>query len=137
MQEACASRRVPVTELIGFMTGERSSSENSSNFSKHLRSTQNNDYAPTMIDFYLWLSSLGVLPQPSGEIEIDWPDIAEPTTAEKLSNSKMMTETNKIAADSGEEPPYTTEEIRKAAGYEKVKPESDYELNDLKSDADL
>ena len=137
MQEACASRRVPVTELIGFMTGERSSSENSSNFSKHLRSTQNNDYAPTMIDFYLWLASLGVLPQPAEEVEIEWPDIAEPTTAEKLSNSKMMTETNKIAAESGEEPPYTTEEIRKVAGYEEAKPDSDYELNDLKSDANL
>lgn len=137
MQEACAARGIPVTEVIGFMTGERSSTQNSSTFSKRLKSTQNNDYGPTMIDFYMWLANLGVLPQPTGDVTVDWADIAEPTTAEKLDNAKNMVEQNEKATRAGQEPPWTTEEIRKAGGYEEAKPETDYELNDLKSDADL
>jgi hypothetical protein len=90
-----------------------------------------------MIDFYLWLASLGVLPQPVGEVEIEWPDIAEPTTAEKHAIASSMISDNEKAFKAGQEQPWTIEEIRKAGGKEEKKPESDYELNDLKSDADL
>ena len=137
IQEACAAERIPVTELIGFMTGERSSTENSSAFSKSLRSTQNNEYAPTIIKFLEWLVELGVLPKPSNEIKIKWPDIAEPSKSEKLANAKTMIEANKLAYDAREEAPFTVEEIREAAGNDKEKPETEYELDDPKDELTL
>lgn len=137
MQEACAAQRIPVTELIGFMTGERSSTENSSAFNKRLRSEQNNEYGPTIIKFLQWLVDLGVLPQPNDEITIKWPDISEPTKSEKLANAKSMIEQNKLAYESQEEEPWTTEEIREAAGADKEKPRSEYETLEPKSELTL
>ncbi|AKA61177.1 putative portal protein [Pseudoalteromonas phage H103] len=137
MQEACAAQRIPVTELIGFMTGERSSTENSSAFSKRLRSEQNNEYAPTIIKFLQWLVDLGVLPEPNDEIKIKWPDIAEPTRTEKLANAKAMVEMNKIAYEAQEEEPWTMEEIREAAGADKEKPKSEYETLEPKDELTL
>ena len=139
IQESCASRRVPVTELIGFMTGERSSSENANSFNKHLKSTQDSDYGPTMVDFYLWLASLGVISKPSSDdVRIKWPDISEPSTGEKLDNASKMTKQNKEAIDAGQEPPWVTEEIRETGGANKKKPNSEFDdLDDLKKDEPL
>lgn len=138
MQEACAARRAPVTEVIGFMTGERSSSENSSAFSKRLKGEQENEYGPRLKSFLWWLVDLGILPEPSsGEIEIIWPDIAEPTLSEKLEMAgKMMTQ-NDLAFKSRQELPWTTEEIREIAGYNPDKPQTEYEQEDDKTDVTL
>jgi len=134
MQEACASQRIPVTELIGFMTGERSSTENSSAFSKRLRSEQNNEYGPTIIKFLEWLVDVGILPAPTNEIKIKWPDISEPSKSEKLASAKIMVDANKAAYDAREEAPFTVEEIREVAGCDKEKPDSDYDMADPKTD---
>lgn len=129
MQEACASRRVPVTELIGFMTGERSSTENSSAFSKRLRSEQNNEYGPRMVKFLNWLVNIGaVTPPSSGVITVDWPEIAEPSRGEKLDNSSKMVDQNDKAYKSNEESPWTVEEIREVAGFDTEKPETEYDI---------
>lgn len=137
LQEACASRRVPVTELIGFMTGERSSSENSSAFSKRLKGEQENEYGPRICAFLYWLVDLGILPAPSKEITVIWPDIAEPTLSEKLEMADKMTMQNERAFKSRQEPPWATEEIREVAGFETDKPDSEYDQEDDKSDETL
>ena len=137
MQEACASQRIPVTELIGFMTGERSSTENSSAFSKRLRSEQNNEYGPTIVKFLEWLVGVGILPAPKNEIKIKWPDISEPSKSEKLANAKIMIDANKAAYDARDESPFTVEEIREVAGCNKEKPSSDYDAPNPKNDLKL
>lgn len=138
LQEACAARRAPVTEVIGFMTGERSSSENSSSFNKRLKGEQENEYGPRLKSFLWWLVDLGILPEPSsGEIEVIWPDIAEPTLSEKLEMAGKMMVQNDLAFKSRQELPWTTEEVREIAGYDSDKPQTEYEQEDDKTDMTL
>lgn len=138
LQEAFASDEVPMTEMIGFMTGERSSEENSKGLNKYLKSKQTNEFGPRMISIYEWFVDLGLLPAPSnGSINVVWPDISEPSKSEKLANSKSMIEDNKTAYDAREEAPWTTEEIREAGGADKDKPATQYELEMPKDELTL
>jgi hypothetical protein len=128
LQEACSARGVPVTELIGFMTGQRSSTENSSAFNKNLKSVQHNDYGSHIERFFMWLVDLGVLAKPTnGSIKIKWPDIAEPTLTEKLENAGKMVEQNEKAFRSNEPTPWSVEEIRQVAGSTTKRPESEFQ----------
>ena len=135
--EACASRGVPLTELAGYITGERASSENSSAFTKRLKKWQKK-YGNDIHRFLQRLIDLGLLSEPSnGEFKVCWPDIGEPSTTEKLANSKVMAEQNKLAREAGQEPPWTMEEIRQAGGADSEKPETEYDDFDAKDDLTL
>lgn len=124
--EACASRGVSFTELVGFMTGERASTQNSSAFTKRLKKWQKK-YSNDIHKFLSWLIDLGLLPEPSnGEFKVCWPDIGEPSTTEKLENAGKMTAQNEQAFRAGEEKPWTPEEIRQMGGANTEKPDTDY-----------
>lgn len=134
--EACASRGVSFTELVGFMTGERASTQNSSAFTKRLKKHQKK-YSTDIHKFFDWLINLGLLTPPqSGEFKVCWPDIGESSKSEKLANAKAMTEQNKLARDAGQEPPWTMEEIRQEGGAESEKPNTDFDY-DPKDDLTL
>ena len=135
--EACASRGVPLTELAGYITGERASSENSSAFTKRLKKWQKK-YGNDIHRFFQWLINLGLLSEPSnGEFKVCWPDIGEPSTTEKLDNAGKMTEQNEKAFKAGEEKPWTMEEIRQAGGADSEKPKTKYDDFDAKDDLTL
>ena len=135
--EACASRGVPLTELAGYITGERASTENSSSFTKRLKKWQKK-YGNDIQKFIQWLIDLSLLPEPSnGEFKVCWPDIGEPSTTEKLENSKNMAEQNKLAREAGQEIPWTMEEIRQMGGANPEKPETEYDELDAKDDLTL
>ena len=135
--EACASRGVSLTELIGFMTGERASTQNSSAFTKRLKKWQKK-YSNDIHSFLQWLIDLELLPQPSnGEFKVCWPDIGESSKSEKLENAGKMTAQNEQAFKAGQEPPWSMEEIRQEGGAEAEKPESEYNDVDLKEDLKL
>jgi hypothetical protein len=135
--EACASRGVSFTELVGFMTGERASTQNSSAFTKRLKKWQKK-YSNDIHKFLSWLVGLGLLPKPSsGEFKVCWPDIGEPSTTEKLDNAGKMTSQNEQAFRAGQEAPWTMEEIRQIGGSEPDKPDTDYDpKEDLNLDDD-
>lgn len=125
--EACASRGVSLTELIGFMTGERASTQNSSVFTKRLKKWQKK-YSNDIHSFLQWLIDLDLLPQPSnGEFKVCWPDIGESSKSEKLENAGKMTAQNEQAFKAGQEAPWSMEEIRQEGGAEAEKPESEYD----------
>lgn len=135
--EACASRGVSFTELVGFMTGERASTQNSSAFTKRLKKHQKK-YGQDIRRFLQWLIDLQLLPQPaSGEFKVCWPDIGEPSTTEKLDNAGKMTAQNEQAFRAGEEKPWTVEEIRQAGGAMADKPETEFDDVEPKEDLTL
>lgn len=135
--EACASRGVSLTELIGFMTGERASTQNSSSFTKRLKKHQKK-YGNDIHSFFSWLLELDLLPQPdNGGFNVCWHDIGEPSKTEKLDNAGKMTEQNERAFKAGEEKPWTPEEIRQAGGAEPDKPNSEYDDDGPKDDLKL
>lgn len=49
---------------------------------------------------------------------VTWDDLNEQTGTEKLTNAKTMGEINQTMQGSGDEPAFTREEIRTAAGYD-------------------
>jgi hypothetical protein len=125
--EACASRGVSFTELVGFMTGERASTQNSTSFTKRLKKHQKK-YGNDIHKFLSRLVELGLLSQPSnGTFKVCWPDLSEPSTAEKLESAGKMTSQNEQAFKAGQEAPWTMEEIRQAGGAEAKKPDTEYD----------
>jgi hypothetical protein len=125
--EACASRGVSFTELVGFMTGERASTQNSTSFTKRLKKWQKK-YGNDIHKFLQWCIDLGLLSAPtSGTFKVCWPDISEPSNAEKLDSAGKMTTQNEQAFRAGQEPPWTMEEIRQAGGAESEKPDTEYD----------
>ena len=56
----------------------------------------------------------------SAKKTVIWDDLNEQTGTEKLANAKTMAEINQTFQGSGENPAFSREEIRTAAGYENV-----------------
>ena len=81
-----------------------------------------------VIAFLNYLADRGIINKPSNEILVSWDPLAEPTTGEKLDNSKKMADVNKLAFDTGmQEPTFTEEEIRKGLVFEE-KPDDEDEF---------
>ena len=76
----------------------------------------------------MYLVDRGIMNKPSDEILVEWESLSEPSTGEKLDNSKKMAEVNKMGRESGmQEPAFTEEEIRKGAVSDE-KPKEDFEM---------
>ncbi|WP_150138762.1 anti-CBASS protein Acb1 family protein [Candidatus Enterovibrio escicola] len=119
MNEVCATTGYPLTVLIGFQSGERSSTENNRDFNTNLQAKCNNFLTPTIKQFFKWLIKHGAMTPPSsGKITVVWPDFLEPSTSDKLASAKIAVDTNKTAYDCNMEPVYTVGEIRELAGYD-------------------
>ena len=75
----------------------------------------------------MYLVDRGIMQKPTNEILVAWEDLSEPSTGDKLDNSKKMADVNKLAYDTGmQEPTFTESEIRQ--GYvSDEKPEEDVE----------
>ncbi|MEN1522894.1 DUF1073 domain-containing protein, partial [Pseudomonas aeruginosa] len=67
-------------------------------------------------DLFAHLMRIGVVPL-KAEFTAIWDDLTVPTKAERLANSKTMSEINSAAIGTGE-PVFTAEEIREEAGYD-------------------
>ena len=63
------------------------------------------------------LIELGLLPEPQGDICIEWSDLTEPATSDKLALSDKMSAINERAYKSGQAPVFMPSEMREAAGY--------------------
>ena len=131
----CASISTPVSELVGLQMNEQASASNSAAFNKTAKSRRENFVNPEIIMKTLdYLINVGVLSKPTNEIIITWDDLDEDTPSEKLGTAGKMMEINKKNYDAGRGPQvFSSEEIRKAAGYEA---DSDDELEEFSEDND-
>ncbi len=118
LQAFCASVDIPKTVLIGFETGERSSSENKNSWDEMCASRRENVLSDMIESFLEHLVSIGALTPPKNGIKIVWDDLMAASDEEKLNNAGSMTTVNKTSFDAGNGAIFTDEEIRKAAGYE-------------------
>jgi hypothetical protein len=117
INEYAASRDIPVTILIGQMTGRLASDEDQTHYGQKImsrRETQTTDLIKYVIRH---LISIGAVSQPENEITITWDDITEPSTKDKLEMAKLATEIGKNQSDAlgemGDEPIMTGAEIRR------------------------
>lgn len=118
LQTFAASVDIPVKVLVGMQTGERASTEDQKYFNARCQSRRG-DLSFEIEDFSDKLIDLKIIDAVS-EKTVIWDDLNEQTGTEKLANAKTMAEINQTFQGSGENPAFSREEIRTAAGYENV-----------------
>ncbi len=118
LQTFAASVDIPVKVLVGMQTGERASTEDQKYFNARCQSRRG-DLSFEIEDFSDKLVDLNIIDAVS-EKTVIWDDLNEQTGTEKLANAKTMAEINQTFQGSGENPAFSREEIRTAAGYENV-----------------
>ncbi|MFT3098917.1 DUF1073 domain-containing protein, partial [Klebsiella pneumoniae] len=102
--------------LVGMQTGERASTEDQKYMNARCQSRRG-DLSFEIEDFCDKLIDLVII-APVSEKTVIWDDLNEQTGTEKLANAKTMAEINQTFQGSGENPAFSREEIRTAAGYE-------------------
>jgi len=120
LNEYCASIPAPTSEILGNQTGERSSTENQRGWAQTAISRRENFLTPCLRGFLEHLIKVGVLSKPStGKICIEWSDLMEPSTGEKLASMKTMAEIEKLRYDAGKGGPiFTDKEYRETGDFE-------------------
>lgn len=116
LQVAASAWRIPLKILIGNQTGERASTEDTRDFNALCQSRNVHVIYPEIKLFFKHLERIKAIPALPEEFSIGGPDLTEQTTAEKLQNSKTLSEINKNGEAGG--PIFTAEEIRTTAGYD-------------------
>lgn len=116
LQTAAAGVDIPTRILIGNQQAERSSTEDQKYFNSRCQSRRV-DLSFEIEDFCDKLIDLKIIDSVSLKTVI-WDDLNEQNGAEKLANAKLMGEVNQTMQGSGENPAFSREEIRTAAGYD-------------------
>ncbi len=116
LQTAAAGVDIPTRILVGNQQAERSSTEDQKYMNARCQSRRG-DLSFEIEDFSDKLIDLKIIDAVS-EKTVIWDDLNEQTGTEKLANAKTMAEINQTFQGSGENPAFSREEIRTAAGYE-------------------
>ena len=111
-----ASVQIPFTVLFGQQTGRLASDQDKADMVARCKSRQINELTPMLTEMVTRAQAAGWIE--AGPFEVEWPDLAAPSDAEKLDRAKKMAEINKQLFDAGSQPAFAPEEIRKAGGYE-------------------
>ena len=116
LQTASAGVDIPTRILVGNQQAERSSTEDQKYMNARCQSRRV-DLSFEIEDFCDKLIDLQIVDSVSQKAVI-WDDLNEQTGTEKLTNAKTMGEINQTMQGSGDEPAFSREEIRTAAGYD-------------------
>lgn len=117
LNDVAAATKIPATILVGQQTGRLASSEDSRHFLSMANSRCENYLTEMVSDVLDWLMAYGVLPR--ADIEVEWDDLMALSDEQRLTNATNMATTNESQFKSGGEIPFSADEIREAAGYEK------------------
>ena len=125
MNEIAASQGIPVTILIGQMTGRLASDEDQKQLGKYKQDRCNNTLTPMLRRFFAHMAKVGLMPAPKSPIEIWWDNLVEASDSERADLTYKMAQTNEVSMRAGSGPIYTAEEIREAGGLEGSIPDID------------
>ncbi|WP_058912862.1 anti-CBASS protein Acb1 family protein [Entomohabitans teleogrylli] len=115
LQTACAAVDIPSRIIIGNQQGERASTEDQKYFNSRSQSYRA-DLSFEIEDFCNKLVGLGIIDDVQQKTVI-WDDLNAQTAAEKLDGAYRMAQINATMLAAGEQP-FSSAEIRTAAGYE-------------------
>jgi hypothetical protein len=111
LQSLAAAAEIPLKILVGMQTGQRASTEDAKEFNQTIMSRRNNTLKPTVFTFINRMVEFGALSK--ADWIIDWDDLTESSSSEKLSKSKILSGINHELGDEI----FSPMEIRVAAGY--------------------
>lgn len=130
LNDVAAASKIPATILIGKQTGRLASDEDSRQLLSMLNSRRAGFQSEMLRDTLNWMIRWGILP--AAEYQIEWSDLLARSDEEKLGNAKTMGEVNQAMFASGQGVPFTSDEVREAAGFDAMEepPEPSEELDD-------
>jgi hypothetical protein len=129
LQNIAAGTRIPAKVIVGMQTGERASSEDIKEFNARAQGRRINVLTDDGDQIIEHLIRIGALESGGEELTFMWDDLTEASTAEKLEAAAKLATINKDSMGNGEAPPFDTNEIREAAGYD-AKSEAELTLPD-------
>lgn len=118
MNEVAASQGIPVTILIGQMTGRLASDEDQKQLGKFKEDRCNNLLSPMLRRLFAHMAKYNLLPVPSSPIEIWWDNLVESSDSERADLAYKMAQTNDVSMRAGSGHVYSAEEMRVAAGFD-------------------
>lgn len=124
LQEVGAGLQVGATIIVGRQTGTLASNEDIKAFNRFGQGRRLNEVGPNSRLVIEWMMDHGVI-EHKEDFEVMFDELTESSDAEKLLNSKTMSEINAQMLSSGQ-PVYSVDEIRIAGGYD-----ADVELEPL------
>ncbi|MFC3704486.1 anti-CBASS protein Acb1 family protein [Devosia honganensis] len=131
VQAFAASLHIPVKILLGSQTGERASTEDAQEWAQTCNARRVTRNRPIIQEFINRLERFGILPEK--DWFIDWADLTEASSTEKMSRAKDMAEIN---AKHPSEYVFTPDEIREVADYDPLT-DDQREMDDLPEDEDV
>jgi hypothetical protein len=134
-----ASINEPASEIVGVQMNKQASVGNATAFADTAESRNENTLSPMIIAFLNYLIKRGIIKPAKDKIVVTWDSLSEPTTSEKLDNSKKMAEVNKLGRESGmQDLAFAEEEIREGIVFEEKPKVEGLEMfgedDDLKDD---
>lgn len=129
LQSFAATFSAPLKILVGSQTGERASTEDSSEWAKVNMARRTNRVIPRIRAFVSRLERFGILPQKDWHLE--WTDLTESSMGEKIDRADKMASVNQKMGS--QELVFTGDDIRSVVGME---PLSDAERFRDEPDAD-
>ena len=134
LQSAAAGLDIPTKILVGMQTGERASTEDQKYFNARCQSRRELELSFEISDMMDHLMRINVVDR-IPEYTVIWNDLNEPTRAERLGNTKTMSEINEKTLGQGQST-FTEDELREAAGYDPLEedeslPETDPDDEDV------
>lgn len=118
LNDVAAGVKIPATILIGQQTGRLASTEDGRVLLSRVNSRRENFGNELISSILDWCIEWGILP--ASEYKIEWDDLLALSDQEKLDNATKMASVNQSQFQSGGDRPFTSEEIRIAAGFEEL-----------------
>lgn len=116
LYDVAASDQMPVTILIGQLTGKLASDEDSKQFRSNCQSRRVNFLTESIKSCIDWFQLYGIVDK--GEYTVVWDDLLAASDEQKFKNAESMSSVNEKQFRSGGDGVFTSEEIRVAAGFE-------------------
>lgn len=114
-----AGFNMPTKILVGSQSGERASVEDYKEWNGTCQSRRTGGINPEIKRMLTEkLVPHGIVPPPPTDYAVKWDDLTASTQEQRLANAKLMADINGLMLAAGEQMPFTSKQVMKAAGYE-------------------
>jgi hypothetical protein len=125
LQSFAASVNTPLKILVGSQTGERASTEDAKEYAQTAMSRNKGYVIPNIHRFLDRLMAFNIVP--ARDWVLDWVDLTESTSEQKLERAKGMSQINKDSIGTGQAGPvFTADELREVLDMEPQEGEADF-----------
>lgn len=127
LEEYAASVQIPAKVLVGTQSGVKAGDEDTAGLMRMMQSRRVNVCSDFIDSFLTWCYMYGALPMPAEGHVVAWSDLTAPSAGQKIEAALKMAQVN-VQGRGGDGLVFTTDEIRKEAGYQAA--EDDLEMPD-------